>query len=215
MAEKVPEQNEERHCHHEYFRVEDLPAGFKFKPTDEELISFFLKSKVINLPMPPSEIQELTGEVFYSKHPKDIVENMLKGREWFYFIVVPCDLLDLLVRKVGDGLGFWKSSEDRIPIHGEDGVPLQAHKTLWTFFTTSQVQDKNRNPKKTHWQMMEYRLSHQPDKAQGYERKELQRRNFVLTERFGTWHRDYCDSLLADFGYCFVTIFRAILEPHT
>lgn len=43
-----------------------LPIGYRFRPTDEELVVHYLKSKVFGLPLPASIIPEL--DVFQS-HP--------------------------------------------------------------------------------------------------------------------------------------------------
>ncbi|KAL2320439.1 hypothetical protein Fmac_029408 [Flemingia macrophylla] len=135
-------------------RESNLPPGFRFHPTDEELILHYLSKKVASIPLPVSIIAEVD---IYKLDPWDLPAKATFGeKEWYFFS--PRD------RKYPNGArpnraaasGYWKAT-------GTDK----------TIFTTLQggVQEnigvkkalvfyKGRPPKgvKTNWIMHEYRL---------------------------------------------------------
>ena len=49
------------------FSFDDLPPGYRFCPTDVELIRFYLNKKVSNEPLPPNQIVETN---LYSYNPE-------------------------------------------------------------------------------------------------------------------------------------------------
>ncbi|CAI0396834.1 unnamed protein product [Linum tenue] len=57
-----------------------LPIGYRFRPTEEELIVHYLKRKVFGLPLPASVIPEL--DVFHS-HPSTLPGNSREKRYFF------------------------------------------------------------------------------------------------------------------------------------
>ncbi|XP_058071660.1 protein CUP-SHAPED COTYLEDON 3-like [Magnolia sinica] len=128
-----------------------LPPGFRFHPTDEELITFYLASKVFNASFSGVEI----AEVDLNKcEPWELPEIAKMGeREWYFF--------SLRDRKYPTGLrtnrateaGYWKATgKDREVYSTSTGVLLGMKKTL-VFY-------KGRAPRgeKTKWVMHEYRL---------------------------------------------------------
>lgn len=36
-----------------------IPPGYRFKPLDEELVGYYLRRKIANLPLPPNIINEV------------------------------------------------------------------------------------------------------------------------------------------------------------
>lgn len=55
-----------------------LPVGFRFMPTDKELITHYLMNKVFHRPVPAAEaIQDIDATQFYSTHPKNLGNNFL------------------------------------------------------------------------------------------------------------------------------------------
>jgi hypothetical protein len=86
----------------------DLPPGFRFHPTDEELISHYLHKKVIDTNFSARAI----GEVDLNKsEPWDLPCKFAKFKKFssFLFFVFPCVSLFLFVRKIFDKnlLGFF------------------------------------------------------------------------------------------------------------
>ncbi|ESQ49015.1 hypothetical protein EUTSA_v10020745mg [Eutrema salsugineum] len=128
-----------------------LAPGFRFHPTDEELVSYYLKRKVQNKPVRFDAI----GEVDIYKHePWDLaVFSRLKTRdqEWYFF--------SALDKKYGNGArmnratnkGYWKATGKDREIR-RDIQLLGMKKTL--VFHSGRAPDGLR----TNWVMHEYRL---------------------------------------------------------
>ncbi|XP_021669567.2 NAC domain-containing protein 101-like [Hevea brasiliensis] len=137
----------------------ELPVGYRFLPTDEELVTHYLMNKVLYKPLPAHVAQDINASQFYSKPPNNIVTFSSGEREWYFFIYLDADFLgeNKAIRNVGDGIGFWKSSGQEKPICNSDGnvFALRFH---FTYFSGTLS-----NAKKTHWKMDEYRLPTQCD----------------------------------------------------
>ncbi|XP_076934501.1 NAC domain-containing protein 92-like [Bidens hawaiensis] len=128
---------------------DSLPPGFRFHPTDEELITFYLCQKVSD----SSFTTKAVAEVDLNKcEPWDLPAKASMGeKEWYFF--------SLRDRKYPTGLrtnratvaGYWKTTgKDKEIFRG--GVLVGMKKTL-VFY-------RGRAPKgeKTNWVMHEYRL---------------------------------------------------------
>nr|GMC74028.1 NAC domain-containing protein 100-like [Ipomoea batatas] len=129
---------------------ENLPPGFRFHPTDEELITYYLSNKVSDFGFSPIAI----ADVDLNKcEPWDLPGKASMGeKEWYFF--------SLRDRKYPTGLrtnrateaGYWKTTgKDREIFRG--GVQLVGMKKTLVFY-------RGRAPKgeKTNWVMHEYRL---------------------------------------------------------
>nr|AQP31369.1 NAC transcription factor 13 [Litchi chinensis]UKF18672.1 NAC transcription factor [Litchi chinensis] len=140
-----------------------LPPGFRFHPTDEELILHYLKRKLTSSPFPGSIIADVD---IYKFNPWDLPAKAAFGeKEWYFFS--PRD------RKYPNGArpnraaasGYWKATgTDKIIVAssmgaGGGGVPenIGVKKAL-VFYT-------GKPPKgvKTSWIMHEYRLTETPN----------------------------------------------------
>ncbi|KAK1277683.1 NAC transcription factor NAM-B2 [Acorus gramineus] len=133
-----------------------LPPGFRFHPTDKELIHHYLKNRVTSTPCPVSNI---IAEVdIYKFDPWNLPAKAMFGdREWYFFS--PRD------RKYPNGVrpnraaasGYWKATGTDKPITGNNingkDENIGVKKAL-VFY-------KGRPPKgtKTNWIMHEYRLA--------------------------------------------------------
>ncbi|XP_068642067.1 NAC domain-containing protein 92-like [Aristolochia californica] len=128
---------------------ENLPPGFRFHPTDEELITYYLTRKVSDF----NFVTRAITDVDLNKcEPWDLPGRATMGeREWYFF--------SLKDRKYPTGLrtnratdaGYWKTTgKDKEIFHS--GVVVGMKKTL-VFY-------KGRAPKgeKSNWVMHEYRL---------------------------------------------------------
>ncbi|KAH7550735.1 hypothetical protein JRO89_XS13G0258300 [Xanthoceras sorbifolium] len=118
-----------------------LPAGYKFLPTEEELVVYYLENKVFCRPIPPHVILECGYHDIFSKSPKEIGELLFfynnlsffffflqlassswkglgwSGKECYFFIPEDDEDFDFdfngkTIRMVGNGIGFWKSNVD-------------------------------------------------------------------------------------------------------
>nr|AHC54052.1 transcriptional factor NAC11 [Ammopiptanthus mongolicus] len=133
----------------------NLPPGFRFHPTDEELIHHYLMKKVASIPLPVSIIAEVD---IYKLDPWELPAKAAFGeKEWYFFS--PRD------RKYPNGArpnraaasGYWKATgTDKTIVKSlpRGGAPenIGVKKAL-VFY-------KGRPPKgvKTNWIMHEYRL---------------------------------------------------------
>ncbi|XVE59805.1 hypothetical protein DITRI_Ditri05aG0076400 [Diplodiscus trichospermus] len=127
-----------------------FPPGFRFHPSDEELIIHYLRNKVTSRPRPASVIAEVD---LYQYNPWELPKKALFGEdEWYFFS--PRD------RKYPNGerpnraaaSGFWKATGTDKPILTSESKNIGVKKAL-VFYT-------GRPPKgvKTEWTMNEYRL---------------------------------------------------------
>ncbi|KAJ6803357.1 NAC domain-containing protein 53-like isoform X1 [Iris pallida] len=128
-----------------------LPPGFRFHPTDVELVWYYLKRKVMGKPFQFDAISEVE---LYKFAPWDLpVKSSLQSRdlEWYFFC--PRD------RKYANGsrtnratdIGYWKATgNDRPIVYNSQSVGMK--KTL--IFHLGKVPRGTR----TDWVMYEYRL---------------------------------------------------------
>ncbi|KAJ3676627.1 hypothetical protein LUZ60_004039 [Juncus effusus] len=137
-----------------------LPPGFRFHPTDEELIVHYLKKRAGSAPCPVSIIAEVD---IYKFNPWDLPAKAVFGdREWYFF--TPRD------RKYPNGIrpnraaasGYWKATGTDKPIHRSNGNESIGVKKALVFY-------QGRPPKglKTNWIMHEYRIA-EPQSSNSY-----------------------------------------------
>ncbi|MCO5558229.1 hypothetical protein L7F22_011808 [Adiantum nelumboides] len=132
-----------------------LPPGFRFHPTDEELVVHYLKKKATSCPLPVPIITDID---LYKFDPWELPAKASFGEhEWYFFS--PRD------RKYPNGArpnraaasGYWKATGTDKPINSSSGMShgqkVGVKKAL-VFY-------RGRPPKgvKTNWIMHEYRLT--------------------------------------------------------
>ncbi|GLT72458.1 hypothetical protein SLA2020_443920 [Shorea laevis] len=66
--------------------VGGLPPGYRFKPTDEELIDHYLMNKASCRAFQGQAFQDIDASELYSKPPKSLVTFPNGEREWYFFI---------------------------------------------------------------------------------------------------------------------------------
>ncbi|XP_021641598.1 NAC domain-containing protein 101 isoform X2 [Hevea brasiliensis] len=146
----------------------EFPIGYRFLPTDEELVTHYLSNKVFYRPLPAHVAQDIDSREFYSKAPNSIVNYSCGEREWYFFLHEDEDFLveNNPNRIVGDKIGFWKSTGQEKSICNLDGNVF-ASKFQFTYFSGIFP-----NARKTHWKMDEYRLPSQCQTAHSFQEEE-------------------------------------------
>ncbi|XP_038996319.1 NAC transcription factor 56-like [Hibiscus syriacus] len=181
----------------------NLPPGFRFHPTDEELVVHYLKKKASSAPLPVAIIAEVD---LYKFDPWELPAKASFGeQEWYFFS--PRD------RKYPNGArpnraatsGYWKATGTDKPVLNSGGTQKVGVKKALVFYG-------GKPPKgiKTDWIMHEYRL---PDKTNnkppgcdlGYKKNSLRLDGWVLcriykkknTNRSLDHHKDdYMDNMV-------------------
>ncbi|KAM0061716.1 putative transcription factor NAM family [Helianthus debilis subsp. tardiflorus] len=129
-----------------------LPPGFRFHPTDEELITFYLASKVFNSTFCGLQIAEVD---LNRCEPWDLPEVAKMGeREWYFYSLRDRKYPTGLRTNRATGAGYWKATgKDREVYSSGSGRTLLGMKKTLVFY-------KGRAPhgEKTKWVMHEYRL---------------------------------------------------------
>ncbi|XP_021770843.1 NAC domain-containing protein 92-like [Chenopodium quinoa] len=127
----------------------ELPPGFRFHPTDEELITHYLSEKVLDSNFSTIAI----GEADLNKiEPWDLPSQAKMGeKEWYFFVVRDRKYPTGLRTNRATEAGYWKATGKDKEIF-KAKVLVGMKKTL-VFYT-------GRAPKgeKTNWVMHEYRL---------------------------------------------------------
>ncbi|XP_050223984.1 NAC domain-containing protein 87 [Mercurialis annua] len=128
----------------------DLPPGFRFHPTDEEIISYYLAEKVMNSDFTASAI----GEVDLNKcEPWDLPKKAKMGeKEWYFFCQRDRKYPTGMRTNRATSAGYWKATGKDKEIYKGKNCLVGMKKTL-VFY-------RGRAPKgeKTNWVMHEYRL---------------------------------------------------------
>ncbi|CAH8327418.1 unnamed protein product [Eruca vesicaria subsp. sativa] len=129
----------------------NLPPGFRFHPTDEELVVHYLKRKAASAPLPVAIIAEVD---LYKFDPWELPAKASFGeQEWYFFS--PRD------RKYPNGArpnraatsGYWKATGTDKPVLASNGNQKVGVKKALVFYS-------GKPPKgiKSDWIMHEYRL---------------------------------------------------------
>ncbi|KAK8618145.1 hypothetical protein V6N13_116015 [Hibiscus sabdariffa] len=127
----------------------DLPPGFRFHPTDEELISHYLYNKVVALNFTAKAIAEVD---LNKSEPWDLPWKAKMGeKEWYFFCMRDRKYPTGMRTNRATESGYWKATgKDKEIFRGKSLVGMK--KTL-VFY-------RGRAPKgeKTNWITHEYRL---------------------------------------------------------
>ncbi|MCD7456168.1 hypothetical protein HAX54_030783 [Datura stramonium] len=131
-------------------RVGDLPPGFSFDPTDEELVLYYLKSKIAaNLPF--INIPHLD---FSSSHPWELNHEraLWSKKQWYFFSQVKENV------NRATGKGYWKeiSMMNQPIIHTNSGQKIIGIKKYFVYYITTNIHD---HQLQTNWIMEEFHLS--------------------------------------------------------
>lgn len=128
-----------------------LAPGFRFHPTDEELISYYLKRKITGRPIKADAISEID---LYRAEPWDLPpRSRLRSRdlEWYFFTSLDRKYSNRCRTNRATAEGYWKTTGKDRPIQSRSRT-IGMKKTL--------VYHAGRAPRgqRTNWVMHEYRL---------------------------------------------------------
>ncbi|XP_042449851.1 NAC domain-containing protein 92-like [Zingiber officinale] len=128
----------------------ELPPGFRFHPTDEEIISYYLTPKVVDQTFSARAI----GEVNLNKcEPWDLPSKAKMGeKEWYFFCQRDRKYPTGMRTNRATKAGYWKATGKDKEIYRGRGVLVGMKKTL-VFY-------RGRAPRgqKSNWVMHEFRL---------------------------------------------------------
>ncbi|CAN4094808.1 unnamed protein product [Withania somnifera] len=131
-----------------------LPPGFRFRPTDEELVVQYLKRKVFSFPLPASIIPEV--EV-YKSDPWDLPGDM--EQEKYFFSIKEVKYPNGNRSNRATNSGFWKATgiDKQIVMRGQQ--QQQQQQLVGLKKTLVFYRGKSPHGCRTNWIMHEYRLA--------------------------------------------------------
>ncbi|XP_021891188.1 protein SOMBRERO-like [Carica papaya] len=163
-----------------------VPPGFRFHPTDEELLYYYLMKKVSYEPIDLDVIREID---LNKLEPWDLKEKCRIGtgpqNEWYFFSHKDKKYPTGTRTNRATTAGFWKATGRDKPIHLPNSKRIGMRKTL-VFYT-----GRAPHGQKTDWIMHEYRLDdHANSQLQEdgwvvcrvFKKKNLSRANFQVEE---------------------------------
>ncbi|KAK7309784.1 hypothetical protein RJT34_06792 [Clitoria ternatea] len=130
---------------------EVMLPGFRFHPTDEELVGFYLKRKIQQRPLTIEVIKQLD---IYKYDPWDLPKLATTGeKEWYFYCPRDRKYRNSARPNRVTGAGFWKATGTDRPIYSSEGSKCIGLKKSLVFY-------KGRAAKgvKTDWMMHEFRL---------------------------------------------------------
>ncbi|XP_015956861.1 protein FEZ-like isoform X1 [Arachis duranensis] len=130
---------------------EIMLPGFRFHPTDEELVGFYLKRKIQQMPLSIELIKQLD---IYKYDPWDLPKVAGTGeKEWYFYCPRDRKYRNSARPNRVTGAGFWKATGTDRPIYSSEGSKCIGLKKSLVFY-------KGRAAKgvKTDWMMHEFRL---------------------------------------------------------
>ncbi|KAK4279753.1 hypothetical protein QN277_011479 [Acacia crassicarpa] len=142
-----------------------VPPGFRFRPTEEELVGYYLKRKINSLKINLDVIVELD---LYKIEPWDIQDRCKLGyeeqNEWYFFSHKDKKYPTGTRTNRATAAGFWKAT-------GRDKAVMSKNKIIGMRKTLVFYQGRAPNGRKSDWIMHEYRLQsseHAPPQAKGW-----------------------------------------------
>ncbi|KAF3445394.1 hypothetical protein FNV43_RR10570 [Rhamnella rubrinervis] len=129
-----------------------VPPGFRFHPTEEELVSYYLKRKILSLKIDLDVIIDID---LYKMEPWDIQARCNLGyyeqNEWYFFSHKDKKYPTGTRTNRATAAGFWKAT-------GRDKAVVQKNSIIGMRKTLVFYKGRAPNGRKTDWIMHEYRL---------------------------------------------------------
>ncbi|XP_047321050.1 protein FEZ-like [Impatiens glandulifera] len=133
-------------------KIEDVMLpGFRFHPTDEELVGFYLKRKIQQRPL---SIQLIKQVDIYKYNPWDLPTLASTGeKEWYFYCPRDRKYRNSARPNRVTGAGFWKATGTDRPIYSSDCNKCIGLKKSLVFYRGRAARGI-----KTDWMMHEFRL---------------------------------------------------------
>ncbi|KAI3437129.1 NAC domain-containing protein [Psidium guajava] len=126
--------------------------GFRFHPTDEELVAFYLKRKVEKKPL---SIELIKHVDIYKYDPWDLPKVSTVGeKEWYFFCMRGRKYRNSIRPNRVTGSGFWKATGIDKPIH----AAKEPHDCIGLKKSLVYYRGSAGKGMKTDWMMHEFRL---------------------------------------------------------
>ncbi|KAJ4784082.1 hypothetical protein LUZ62_035328 [Rhynchospora pubera] len=142
-----------------------IPPGFRFHPTDEELVGYYLRKKVASQKIDLDVIRDID---LYRIEPWDLKEHCRIGyeeqSEWYFFSYKDRKYPTGTRTNRATMVGFWKAT-------GRDKAVREKNKLIGMRKTLVFYKGRAPNGQKTDWIMHEYRLETEesaPPQAKGW-----------------------------------------------
>ncbi|MCD7466190.1 hypothetical protein HAX54_002642 [Datura stramonium] len=142
-----------------------VPPGFRFHPTEEELVGYYLKRKINSLKI---DLDVITDIDLYRIEPWDIQDRCKLGyeeqNEWYFFSHKDRKYPTGTRTNRATAAGFWKAT-------GRDKAVLSKDKIIGMRKTLVFYKGRAPNGRKSDWIMHEYRLQsteHAPPQEEGW-----------------------------------------------
>ncbi|KAL6626558.1 hypothetical protein ACP70R_030284 [Stipagrostis hirtigluma subsp. patula] len=138
-----------------------LPPGFRFHPTDEELILYYLRKRAAAAPCPAPVVAEVD---IYKFDPWDLPAKAVFGEgEWYFFSPRDRKYPNGVRPNRAAGSGYWKATGTDKPITLSAAPAAESSESSGAMIGVKKalVFYRGRPPKgmKTSWIMHEYRLA--------------------------------------------------------
>ncbi|XP_047938446.1 protein CUP-SHAPED COTYLEDON 2-like [Salvia hispanica] len=130
---------------------QSLPPGFRFNPSDEELVCHYLHKRIANEKLVRGTLLEIDLHTCDPWHLPDVAK--LNSEEWYFFSFHDCKYATGYRTNQATISGYWKpTGKDRVVLDPTTRAIVGMRKTL-VFY-------KHRAPNgvKTGWIMHEFRL---------------------------------------------------------
>ncbi|CAD6270119.1 unnamed protein product [Miscanthus lutarioriparius] len=141
-----------------------LPPGFRFRPTDEELIVHYLRRRALASPLPPAV--DIPDVRILAHDPSDLLPPGFSEQERYFFTCKEAKYVKGRRANRATGTGYWKATGKEKPVavaipaaargggQGQGQAVLVGMKRSLVFY-----RGKPPTGSKTDWVMHEYRLA--------------------------------------------------------
>ncbi|KAK6947261.1 NAC domain [Dillenia turbinata] len=140
---------------------EAMLPGFRFHPTDEELVGFYLRRKVDKKPIRLELIKQID---IYKYDPWDLpkaASSSIADKEWYFFCRRGRKYRNSIRPNRVTGSGFWKATGIDRPIYSQGG---EGHDCIGLKKSLVYYRGSAGKGTKTDWMMHEFRLPAADDK---------------------------------------------------